>query len=243
MVYEPRTYRKAVDAAGLVSFEVVRAETDLHISASRELSSEAAALVERLRAPLEHYIAAHPHFAESFAPVEVERDAPEIVRSMADAARAVGVGPMAAVAGALAEGVARGLSALSSEVIVENGGDLYLMGAAPRTVLLQAGDSPLSGKVALDLRAEDLPVAICTSSGTVGHSVSLGVADAVTVLADDGALADAAATAVGNLIHCPSDAEAAVAYGRAIPGVRGVVIIAGERIGAAGAIRLVRVSA
>jgi hypothetical protein len=173
----------------------------------------------------------------------VEPEVPEIVRAMADAARAVGVGPMAAVAGAVAERVARGLAAFSSEVIVENGGDLYLVGAAPRTVLLQAGDSLLSGKVALEVRAEDLPVAICTSSGTVGHSVSLGVADAVTVLADDGALADAAATAVGNLIHCPDDIEAAIAHGRAIPGVRGVVIIVGEHIGAAGEMRLVRVGA
>jgi len=243
MVYEPRTYREAVDAAGLVSFEVVRAETDLHISASRDLSSEAATLVEHLRTPLEDYIATHPHFAESFVPVEVEPEVPEIVRAMADAARAVGVGPMAAVAGAVAERVARGLAAFSSEVIVENGGDLYLVGAAPRTVLLQAGDSLLSGKVALEVRAEELPVAICTSSGTVGHSVSLGVADAVTVLADDGALADAAATAVGNLIHCPDDIEAAIAHGRAIPGVRGVVIIVGEHIGAAGEMRLVRVGA
>lgn len=243
MVYEPRTYREAVDAAGLVSFEVVRAETDLHVSASRDLSREAGALVEQLRNDLESYIAAHPRFAESFVPVEVEPDAPEIVRAMAAAARSADVGPMAAVAGAVAERVARGLAVLSPEVIVENGGDLYLMGNTPRTALLQAGDSPLSGRIALEIRAEELPAALCTSSGTVGHSVSLGAAHATTILADDGAFADAAATAIGNLVHGPDDIEAAVAHGRAMPGVRGVVIVAGERVGAAGEIHLVRVGA
>jgi len=243
MVYEPRTYREVVDAAGLVSFEVVRAETDLHISASRNLAQEATTLVQQLRGDLEGYIATHPRFAESFVPVEVEADAPEVVRAMAAAARSAEVGPMAAVAGAVAERVARGLSVLSPEVIVENGGDLYLMGRVPRRVLLEAGDSPLSARVALDILVEDLPVAVCTSSGTVGHSVSLGVAHAVTVLADDGAFADAVATAVGNLVHGLDDVEAAVAHGHAMPGVRGVVVIAGERIGAAGQIHLVRVGA
>jgi len=243
MVYEPRTYREAVDAAGLVSFEVVRAETDLHISASRDLSREAGALVREIRSTLEGYVATHPRFAESFVPVDVEPDAPEIVRAMAEAGRAAGVGPMAAVAGAVAERVARGLAPASPEIIVENGGDLYLMGNMPRTVLLEAGDSPLSGRVALAIAAEELPVAVCTSSGTVGPSVSLGVAHAATILADDGAFADAAATAVGNVVHGPDDVEDAVAVGRAMPGVRGVVVIAGERIAAAGQIHLVRACA
>ena len=241
MVYEPRTYRKAVDAAGLISFEVVRAESDLHISAARDLSSEAGALVERLRGALEEYTTTHPRFAESFVPVEVESDAPEVVRSMAEAADAAGVGPMAAVAGAVAEYVARGLAPISPEVIVENGGDIYLMGSTPRTVLLGAGDSPVSGRVALSIASGEAPVAVCTSSGKVGHSVSLGTAHAVTVLADRGAFADAMATAIGNLVHRPDDIERAVAHAQATPGVRGVVVIAEERIGAAGQIHLVRV--
>jgi hypothetical protein len=124
-------------------------------------------------------------------------------------------------------------------VIVENGGDLYLIGTAPRRVLLVAGDSPVSGRVAIALAPGDLPMAVCTSSGTVGHSVSLGTAHAVTVLAADGAVADAAATAAGNLVHGPDDIERALARALAVTGVRGAVVIAGERIGAAGAVTLV----
>ena len=238
MSWEPRTYRDRVDAAGLVGFQVVQAETDLHVSATRDLSTEASALVCGARAAIEDYIAAHPLFAESFVPVEVEPHAPPIVRAMAAAGAAAGVGPMAAVAGAVAEHVAHGLAAVSRDVIVENGGDLYLVGEAPRTVMLVAGDSPLSGTVGIALRSEDLPVAVCTSSGRVGHSVSLGSAHAATVVATDGALADAVATAAGNRVHGAGDIESALAFACAVEGVRGAVVIVGDRIGAQGAVRL-----
>lgn len=239
MVWEPRRYRQGVDAVGLVTFEVVHGETDLQISADRDLSVEAAASVAAIRAELEGYIGAHPRFAESFVPIAVEPDAPEIVRAMASAAEAAGVGPMAAVAGTVAERVARDLAVYSGEVLVENGGDLYLMGRTARRVLLLAGDSPLSGRLALAIPAEDLPCAVCTSSGRVGHSVSLGSAHAVTVLAEQGAIADAAATAAGNLVHGADDIERALERALGVPGVRGVAVVAGERVGALGSITLV----
>lgn len=241
MVYEPRTYRRAVDAAGLVSFEVAVAETDLHVSALRDLATEAASLARSVRADLEAYVARNPRFAESFVPLEVAPDAPPVVQAMAEAARAAGVGPMAAVAGAIAEVVARGLAQSSREVIVENGGDLFLVGSRTRRVLLLAGDSPLSGRLALEVAGRDLPLAVCTSSGKVGHSASLGSAHAVTVVAASGALADAVATAVGNRVHGPDDVEAAARRALEVRGVRGTVIIAGDRVAAAGDIRLVPV--
>lgn len=238
MVWEPRTYRRAVDPAGLVSFEVRFGETDLQVCALRDLSREAGEAVAAARAELESYIVSDPRFRTSFVPVEVPADAPPIVRVMAAAGRAAGVGPMAAVAGAIAERVARALEPLSAEVIVENGGDLYLTGRTGRSALLLAGDSPLSGRASIALAPEDLPVAVCTSSGKVGHSVSLGSAHAVTVVAEDGAVADAVATALGNRVHEPGDIARALARGASIPGVRGIVVIAGDRIGAAGGITL-----
>lgn len=241
MVWEPRTYRARVDPGRLVTFEVVHGETDLQISTLTDLRVQAAEAVGRVRADLEAYIAAHPRFAESFVPLPVEEHAPRIVQAMAEAAAAAGVGPMAAVAGAVAEAVARDLEAASREVIVENGGDLYLMGGTARRVLLLAGTSPLSGRLALEVAADSLPRAVCTSSGVVGHSVSLGRAHAVTVLAPSGALADAAATAAGNLVHGPADVERALDRALGIPGVSGVVVIAGEVIGARGAVTLVPV--
>lgn len=221
-----------------MTFEVVHGETDLQIAALSDLAQEATRVVASVRSELDGYVATHPRFAESYVPVEVEPEATAIVRSMAAAAESAAVGPMAAVAGAVAEYVARALAVLSGEVIVENGGDLYLIGRAPRRVLLLAGDSALSGKVALVLPAGVAPVAVCTSSGRVGHSVSLGVAHAVTIVAADGALADAAATAAGNLVHAADDIERALARALAVPGVRGAVVIAEDRIGALGEVEL-----
>ena len=242
MVWEPRTYRDRVDAPGLVSFQVVHAETDLQVSAVRDLRAEALAAVLDVRAELERYIAGHPHFADTFAPVDVESGAPEIVRAMAGAGAVAGTGPMAAVAGAVAERVARAIAPLSCEVIVENGGDLYLIGQTSRRVLLVAGDSPLSGRLAIELDAAQMPVAVCTSSGKVGHSVSLGEAHAVTVLAGDGALADAVATATGNVVHGAGSIDRALARAMGVPGIRGAVIVVGDRVGAAGGIRFAPVA-
>ncbi|MBN1192851.1 MAG: UPF0280 family protein [Coriobacteriia bacterium] len=243
MVWEPREYRQQTAAEGLVTFEVVQDETDLQVSAQRDLALEAAGLVASVRADLQGYIGSHPFFEESFVPVDVEPDSPEIVLAMAAAGRAAGVGPMAAVAGAIAERVARGLAALSAEVIVENGGDLYVVGATARRILLLAGDSPLSGRVAIALGPESLPIAVCTSSGKVGHSVSLGIAHGVTVLATDGAVADATATAAGNMVHGVEDVEKALEFALGVSGVSGAVVIAEDRIGALGDVTLVPVEA
>jgi len=241
MQFEPRTYRRQVNPDALVTCEVVQAETDLQVSAACDCAAPAHDVVRELRGALERYIGTRPRFAESFVPVAVEDDAPEIVRAMASAASAAGVGPMAAVAGAVAERVAKRLLAYSADVIVENGGDIYLVGTQERRVLLVAGSSPLSGRVAIALGEGDLPAAVCTSSGIIGHSVSLGIAHAATVVASDGALCDAVATGLGNRVHGPDDIEDALAYAHSVPGVRGAVVIVGDRIGAIGEVRLVPV--
>jgi ApbE superfamily uncharacterized protein (UPF0280 family) len=241
MVWEPRTYRAAVDAAGLVTFEVVCAETDLQISAACDLSAQAGVLVRELRHELEAYIAKYPRFGESYVPVDVDPGAPEMVRAMADAADAAGVGPMAAVAGAIAERVARGLEPASSEVIVENGGDVFIISRQSRVVTVGAQGSPLSEQIAIRVERGRMPAAVCTSSGKVGHSVSHGAAHAVTIVADDGALADAVATAVGNVVHGPDDIDAGLAKARSVPGVRGALVVVGDRAGVVGDVQLVRV--
>ena len=237
MAYEERRYRRAMHAAGLVSFQVMVRETDLWISAEADLSEEARQAVRRLRRGLEQYARGHPGFLESLEPLDVEAAAPPLVRAMAEAGRAAGVGPMAAVAGALAEFVGRELTVHSSEVIVENGGDLFVRSARPRTVAVHAGASAFSGKVGIRLPAGT--AGVCTSSGTVGHSLSLGRADAVTVVADSAALADACATAAGNRVAGPDRVQAGLDLAASVPGVRGVLILAGEAMGAWGEIELV----
>jgi len=236
--WEPRTYRTRVARPGLVAFQVAVRETDLLILAARDLSSRAREVVVQERARLESYIQAHPDFLTSLTPWPEDPFAPAVVREMVEAGRRAGVGPMAAVAGALAERVGRALLAESPEVIVENGGDLFVALTRPATIALYAGSSPLSQRVGLRLAPEETPVGVCTSSGTVGHSLSLGRADAACVLAATAALADALATALGNRVQAPGDIDAALAWLAGIPGARGGVVVVGETLGAWGQVEL-----
>jgi len=235
-----RRYRRLVKPRGLTSFEVKAKETDLWILAQRDLSKEALEEVLRLRRQIEAYIQKRPEFATSFSPLSHDPLAPPVVRTMIEAGQVVGVGPMAAVAGALAEGVGSKLLALSEEVIVENGGDVFLKVSRPRKVAIYAGNSPLSMKVGIEVPAE-VSIGVCTSSATVGPSVSFGQADAVCVVAKSAALADAAATALGNLVKAPEDIPRAISTAKGMSGVEGVVIIIGDKLGAWGKYPLVEV--
>jgi hypothetical protein len=237
--YVERTYRRTV-ARGLVTFEVKVMQSDLLIAAARDLTARATEIVRACRCDLEAYIARDPGFKEALRPWAVGDDAPQIARAMAAAAALAGIGPMAAVAGAIAEEVGRGLAADSAQVIVENGGDIWLQGASERLVGVFAGASPFTGKLAVRLAADLMPCSICTSSGTVGPSLSFGKADAAMAIAASGALADAAATAIGNAVGGPDEVEAGIAVARSIPGLCGAVAIAGDKLAAWGRVELVR---
>jgi len=236
--FGPRHYRGEAAPVDLVSFTVREGETDLWIAAGRDLSREAEDSVRRLRADLTGFMAREPGFASALVPTEVPGDAPGIVRELARAGRACDVGPMAGVAGAMAQGVARDLASLSPEVMVENGGDLYLIGHRHRTVAVWAGFSPFSGKVGIRVKPGK-GISVCTSSATVGPSLSFGHADAATVVSRSGAMADAAASFLGNRLGSPDDLAGALEAVAAIPGVIGAVGMVGDRMGASGKIELV----
>ena len=146
---------------------------------------------------------------------------------------------MAAVAGAIAEAVGKDLLAYTPEVIVENGGDIFMKISQPRLVGVYAGESPFTGRIALEISPGEIPLGVCTSSGTVGHSLSFGAADAVVVLSHSTALADAAATAIGNRVRTADDIDVAIEQAQAIAGMVGVVIIKDDRIGMWGDVKLV----
>lgn len=236
---EPRTYRTRVDSGHLTAFEVTVKETDLHVQARSDLSALTRDLIIEQRGYLEAYIGQHPAFLSTLSPWTPTGPAPNIVLDMVAAGRAAGVGPMAAVAGAVAEYVGRGLLEQTDEVIIENGGDIFLQTREAVNVALFAGTSPLSLRIGLRTGGQNDPAAVCTSSGTVGHSLSFGRADAVCVVSRSCALADAAATAIGNRIHCSQDIPAGIDFAKRIQGVLGVVIVAAEKMGAWGAVEVV----
>jgi len=238
-MYQPRTYRHWVKGDDLVDFRVAVKETDLYLRATSDLHRKAHRLVLKYRDGIEKYIARHPDFLASLESVEVEAPAPRIVRAMADAARLCGVGPMAAVAGAIAGFVGEELLEFSPEIVVENGGDIYLKSLRRRTIGVFAGGSPLTGKLGLQIEPKNTPLGICTSSGTVGHSLSFGKADAVIVLAGSATLADAAATAIGNRVKDVADIEKGIEFAQSIGQLRGVVIIKDDRLGVWGEVKIV----
>jgi len=222
----------------LISERLIYKETDALIKADDKSFIEVAkkSLIDH-RNSLERYISRNPMFRTTLEPMGVEAGAPKVAVAMAEAAKTADVGPMAAVAGTLAQlAVEDAVAAGAKNIVVENGGDIFIHGNRPYTVAIHAGESPLSNKIALEIDAARLPLGVCTSSATVGPSLSFGEADAVTVLAKSGALADAAATAICN--ETRGEPEEAIRAGlwraKAIPGLNAALIIYGKHVGSWG---------
>ena len=237
---EERSYRRLAMMDRLVAFQVTVQETDLMVQAAEDLTAVCREEVLSQRSYIDHYIRRFPSFRTTLSPWQQDDPAPEIVRMMIAAGKQAGVGPMAAVAGAMAETVGRALQRHSREVVVENGGDIFLAVKGTVTIGLYAGASPLSMRIGLHLEPGPEPLAVCTSSGTVGHSLSHGRADAVCIVARQCALADAAATAAANRVSAGDAIPEAIRWARSIDGVEGVAAVCGEKIGLWGNLRIVR---
>lgn len=239
-MYKERRYRQWVGSEGLVTFEVKELETDLLISAKTNLEARARESILNYREDIQSYIKRNKDFLTSLEPVNADINAPGIVKAMADAGRRAFIGPMAAVAGAMAEFAGRDLLAYTDEVIVENGGDIFLKTGVKRVLGIYAGEgSPFSGKLAIEIPSSPEGLGVCTSSGTVSHSLSLGRADAALILSVDTALADAVATAMGNIVKDKSLIEKGIDFAKSIAGVKGALIIAADKLGSWGDIKLV----
>jgi ApbE superfamily uncharacterized protein (UPF0280 family) len=238
--YKKRTYRKIIDPAGLFSTQITIRETDLQIMAGCDVSLAASHFVILYRSQLENYLHNHPVFLSSLRPLEYDPLAPALIKSMLQAAESAGVGPMAAVAGTIAEYVGQDLIAAGNkEIIIENGGDIFMARQQACQVAVFAGESPLSYKIGIKIAKERMPLGVCTSSGTVGHSLSFGRADSVTVLAPSTPLADAAATRLANELKDESDINHCLEVAQDIRGISGVIVIKNEKLGVWGEVELV----
>ena len=241
-MYQGRVYRRWVKSPDLVNFEVKEADSDLLISAEHPLQAQARDGLRRYRQQIEAYIKRRPEFESSLRPLAVDKGAADIVRQMQEAAVVAGVGPMAAVAGAIAEFVGRELLKSSSQVIVENGGDIFLKCRGRRRVALFSGeDSVWSRKLALEIDPQGSAMGICASSKTVGPSLSFGASDATVVVSHSAAVADAWATALGNRVKHNGDIDKVLQFGRGQATIKGVVIIVGDKIGMWGNFKLMKI--
>lgn len=245
-MYVERFYRSWVDREDLCRFRVKIRESDLLILCDQPMEEQACAALADVRRDIEAFIANNARFQTSLGPVEIdeERAAPQVVCSMLAAGRAWHVGPMAAVAGAVAQQVGERIVDSCHTVIVENGGDVYARTTSPtplRFAIYAGQDSPFSDKLGFEIDARG-GVGVCTSSGRVGPSLSFGCADAVVTVADDTAEADAAATALANQIHRPSDVDLVLRAAQERNRLRGMIACAGDRLGVWGDLELVRLS-
>jgi ApbE superfamily uncharacterized protein (UPF0280 family) len=240
LTYCERTYRNRILKNKFNVYNVTIRETDLFINTDTNLEDCAYRSADKYRTYLETYINKHPLFLKSLIPLAYDPFAPRIVRDMMAASSRAAVGPMAAVAGAIADHVGKDLRQYSRNVIIENGGDVFIDTQNDLNIGIFAGHSTFSEKISLLVYKEEMPLGICTSSGTVGHSLSFGKADAVCVKATSAALADAAATAIGNRVKAAHDIPQALEEGMMILDVLGIVIIMNDHLGAVGNMKLTR---
>src|SRR3972149_4053338 len=166
------------------------------ITDKQEAIKTAIESIKRNRKQLEEYAGAHPKFLYTLEPLPVPTE-PLVANLMAEAAEKANVGPMAAVAGVLADLAVKDMIRDGCEVaVVENGGEVSAVSKDPIDVALAAGDAPLSKR--FGFRLEDFPMGIATSSGRFSHALSFGDAEAATVFCRNAGLADAVGTAGGN---------------------------------------------
>jgi len=210
-------------------------ETHATVIAGERYMALAERTITAARGDIEEYIAGHPPFARSLEPLPIDMHAPAVVRRMAAAAALAGVGPMAAVAGAIAQVAVEALVASGCRhAVVDNGGDVVLRIDRPVTVGIFTGPAQVRD-IALRFEPRAGIFSVCTSSGTVGHSLSFGRADAAVVIADNGCLADAMATALGNRVGETSEEAISRAIRDSLSDrVEGLLVVAGERLGMGG---------
>ena len=236
-MYTERFYRNWTESGRLKTFRVVAGESDLQIYAERELRLQALKALIDVRKRLCDHIAVNPRFLRSLIPVLTGSKDP-FIREMEEAGKLWNTGPMAAVAGAIAQAVGEELLVHSPTVIVENGGDVWATSPSPLDFLVYPGEeSPLSRGIPFSVDASG-GIAVCTSSGKIGPSFSLGRADSVTAIHRNGAQADAAATSLANRIRGAKDVTRIVESVSAGRKLRGVLAVCGESIGIWGCIRL-----
>lgn len=234
-----RFYRDWIHAPDLKRFQVKMEQTDLLILAEKNLEKEAIDLTLQARSQIEGYILQNPEFLRSLSPLPPDQIAPPLIQSMLAAASQFDVGPMAAVAGAIAEFVGKGLQQFCSQVIVENGGDIYANLNRPLRVSLLPWPQKKDSDLRIEIERDLMPLSICSSSAKIGHSLSFGEADLACIVARSGAIADAAATLAGNLLRKGSEFSRVVSLFKDHPAVDGGVFVWRGHIAIWGKLRLI----
>lgn len=239
--FEPRIYREGMGRSRFRSFTSAYLETDLWIGVDPDSWTDGIPafcnrVIRELREVLDSHISLHPEFQSSLVPLPDDEEAEVIIREMTAASSRADVGPMASVAGAFAQHLGKRIEEEFAvrELVIENGGDIYLRITEPLAISVFAGKSPLSEKIGVLVPPGAFPSGICTSSGTVGHSFSFGKADAVMIGCRDALVADAFATSFCNKVQTAEDIESVLDQTGKQPEILSAVVVIGDRMGIRG---------
>lgn len=229
MLYNYRGFCKNDNS--LVSYEVLYKETSLFVKTDKNFSTKVLKFIIEARKPIEKYILKNPEFCTSLTPIKPKSSMPTIVRKMCETTSEVGVGPMASVAGAVAEYVGTKMLKYSKNVIIENGGDIFAHTIEPLKVGIYAGEnSVFSNKIAVVVKLPNQNLGVCTSSGKVGHSLSFGKADVSMIVSSSAIFSDALATATANMVKIEKDVPLAVEFAKKFDKTLAVCVIKNKTI-------------
>jgi ApbE superfamily uncharacterized protein (UPF0280 family) len=239
-MYQERTYRSLIAVDDLVASRVCAGESDLFILANQDVTQLGCGFLLEVRNDLESYIKRDPTFMTSRVAHRPLHNAPWVVIRMAEVSFYYNIGPMAAVAGAVADCVGQQLMKSQTDVIIENGGDIFVHTRKPIVFTLYAGEnSPFSGKLKFKPTVGDSSFGVCTSSGTVGHSYSQGRADAVCVVSQTASQADAAATAMANKVKKKKDIGRVIQEASNNPNIFGIIVAIEDKLGLWGKVEII----
>jgi ApbE superfamily uncharacterized protein (UPF0280 family) len=243
--YTNRTYRQQFRSDRWHGFTAKYKETDVWVGVDKrsyhsEMPDFTRQIIQTLRDETDVYLRHDPQYRLSLIPYDAQENAPQILKQMSIISHQTGVGPMAAVAGAFATHIALELKKRFKieELIVENGGDIYADIQHDLDVSVFAGQSPLSEKIGLRIDAKESPLGICTSSGTVGHSLSFGKADAVMIVCKDASLADGYATTFANQIQTADDINPVLEKIEREKDILSALLVKGDKMGVVGKFEL-----
>ena len=246
-MYEPRWYRNSMgERFRTISYSHLESDIWLAFDIDNKVSDKEilrflSKKIKNLRNIFEAYFTIHPEFKMSLKPLNALESAPSIISRLAECSQRTKVGPMAGIAGIFSEEIGKALQGEFSfnEIVVENGGDLYLDIQDELSVKLYAGEHPLSNKLSLRINPKYSPLGLCASSGKFGHSLSFGKADLVVIACKDTILADQMATALANMINQASDIQKVLEINQSNKNILHLSIFAFDAFAMAGEILIV----
>jgi len=235
-----KSYRSAIKQRNNFSWHISYKNSDVYISSDRDIKCKIAPHLKEIYSKIEMCIKKDPVFLRALSPVPIKPFYPAEIKEMCRVSEKFNVGPMAAVAGAVNDYIAGHLSGYCGELVIENGGDIFLKSGRDLIINLYIRNPYFEDRLNIKIAGSDTPCGICSSSGTFGHSLSLGKCDLATVISKSSTIADAAATAAANRVKSEEDILPAIDYFKNFNDILGVLLVKGKKIGMWGKFRLLK---